>query len=245
LTSFDNFVGEDGMTTSSSGSAGTTSSGGGTSGQASSSGGTTSSGVTSSSGTSSSSSGTSSGDVDAGSDGATPQCTIKSTGLKNGSATAMLGGGPNWATSNNALTADGLSASSTLNQSDSDSATLLVTGFNFGVPASASIRGVRMTVLRRVTPQADIRDENVRLTINGNAIGSDRNNGDTFPSNAFGTATYGSATDRWGLGDGSLSAAEVNAASFGAAFSTGHHGGVEAAGQIDEIKLEVTYCSVP
>jgi hypothetical protein len=226
ITSFDGFVGP--------GAAGSTS-GSGTSSGGTSSGGT--SGATSSSGTTGTSGGTSWAPADSGLDG---PCVIRNTGPTRGTLVNGANGGVSWLQPGSALVADGTGAIVTLSQADDDSALLVITAFGFAVPGNARIVGVRVLLVRRASV-ADMRDEDLRLMSDDNAIGENKARGDDLPMGAYASITYGSGTDLWGSSP--LTSAVVNDPSFGVAFRAGFHGDIGSAiAEVDEIRIDVTYC---
>jgi hypothetical protein len=85
-------------------------------------------------------------------------------------------------------------------------------GFGFTVPLNASITGVELNVMQRVSsPGGGIHDSILTLSLNNVAIGTNKAN----PSNWLDTPltqTYGGTSDTWG---NSLTVQDVNNSSFG------------------------------
>ncbi len=82
----------------------------------------------------------------------------------------------------------------------------------------------------------DIRDEELRLSMNAEPVGENRGTRTWTPGLL--TVAYGDAKDLWGL---TLEPAQVNASGFGVALRVRNHGS-SGDGQIDAIAVEVTYC---
>jgi hypothetical protein len=85
-------------------------------------------------------------------------------------------------------------------------------GFGFTVPTNATVTGVELNVMQRVSsPGGGIHDSVLTLAINSVSIGNDY----ASPINWFDTpqtVTYGSSTDTWG---NTLTPTQVNDPSFG------------------------------
>ena len=85
-------------------------------------------------------------------------------------------------------------------------------GFGFSIPSSATITGIRIEAMQRVSsPGGGIRDSVVVLSLNGVIVGADHSD----PSYWFDTPTlntYGDSTDTWSY---NWSPSEINDPSFG------------------------------
>lgn len=117
---------------------------------------------------------------------------------------------------------------------------LQCSGYGFSIPTGAVINGMTVTVRRMVdnnggSPQ----DYSVRLLKASAVQGSDYASGTTYPT-SFGTATYGGGADLWGS---TWSAADINNAGFGVAFSAEKNGtsGSSRAVSVDVIGVAVNY----
>lgn len=144
-----------------------------------------------------------------------------------------------WVDPENALAADGNAAEAGLDTNASPTAELLVTGFGFSLPPGAIVTGVKVDVTRR-SRDGDLRDESIHLFKSSTVRLPYRHASSDKWGTEFSTKSYGGATDRWG---GDLSAADVNAATFGVAVSAKF---VEAAGNgrayIDDLATTVYVC---
>lgn len=116
--------------------------------------------------------------------------------------------------------------------------------YGFTVPAQAKVVGIQVDVERRSnrTSNGGSHDAAMRI-VQGGAIGTvDRSTGTTYPTaDAF--EAHGGAADLWGL---AWTAADVNAANFGAAFAATKPSSAGPAHQIrvDLIRISVTYAPV-
>ena len=113
------------------------------------------------------------------------------------------------------------------------------TAFDFtGIPSSAIIRGITVTVERRSDTANQARDNTITLVgLGGGAENKAR--GTAWP-NAIAVATYGGATDLWG--NQSISVADLQDADFGVMVIADRFVGATAAiGGIDYIAVNVSY----
>ncbi|MBI1946523.1 MAG: DUF4215 domain-containing protein [Deltaproteobacteria bacterium] len=122
--------------------------------------------------------------------------------------------------------------------SSSDSQLFTPVDFDLRVPSTATIRGIRANIRRdndNASGGATVFDVVVRLVMTGAAIGDNRASATPWPSSAA-TATYGGATDLWGV---ALTPAMVNdpAFGFGVAVRKSAAGSIDA--EIDHMWLEV------
>lgn len=85
-------------------------------------------------------------------------------------------------------------------------------GFNFSIPSTATVTGVKLDILQRVnSPGGGIHDSTLLLSLNGTTYGN--NHATTL--NWFDTPTiqtYGSSTDTWGY---AWTATQINTPGFG------------------------------
>ena len=96
---------------------------------------------------------------------------------------------------------------------------LMATGYNFDIPAEATINGIMVTVNRESSGNAIpyVRDNIVRLIRGGSIVGSNRAKTTTDWPTTMGTIDYGNIIDTWGLTG--LTAADINSSNFGVALS--------------------------
>ena len=113
--------------------------------------------------------------------------------------------------------------------------------YGFTVPAQAKVVGIQVNVERRSNRITDGGSHDAAMRIvQGGAIGVvDRSTGTTYPT-ADATEAHGGPADLWGL---AWTAADVNAANFGAAFAATKPSSAGPAHQIrvDHIQIAVTY----
>lgn len=107
----------------------------------------------------------------------------------------------------------------------------VLSGFGFTLPASASIRGIKVDFAR--TGSGTVTDDAIALP-----KGNPKSNGDVPQGPADGpytTATYGSATDTWGA---TWTAAEINASTFSVSIDLAGSGEIHG----DGLGVTVYYC---
>lgn len=118
-----------------------------------------------------------------------------------------------------------------------DSQLLAPVAFDLRVPTTAAIRGLRAHIRRDndgASAGATVFDVVVRLVAAGVAIGDNKASSTAWPSSAA-TASYGGATDSWGL---ALTPAMVNDPAFGFGVAVRRAGGnIDA--DVDHMWLEV------
>lgn len=124
---------------------------------------------------------------------------------------------------------------------------LQAVGFGFTLPTDAVINGIKVEVERREQggSAAVVKDLEVRIVKGGTRQG-EVNRADTVTSwpAADAYATYGSASDKWGV---TWTAADINAATFGAAIRASISGGIGGdfeTPEIDHIRISVTHDEV-
>ena len=93
---------------------------------------------------------------------------------------------------------------------------LTLTGFNFNIPADATVTGVAVSVTRRSTSSSGpfVRDATIEL-VGAFGTSSSLASADAWPA-THAAASYGGSTTLWGA---NLAPADVNAASFGLAIA--------------------------
>jgi hypothetical protein len=143
-----------------------------------------------------------------------------------------------WTATSKALVADGTPSQLVFNLPNKASPLLEVRGFGFAIPASASIVGVSVRVLR-FGNLVQITDDTVRL-LAAAPLGDSRAAAMGWPT-SLQSREYGTVEDTWGA---ALTPAIVNASSFGVGLSVifpmAVGGGPIAF--VDEITAAVTYC---
>lgn len=158
-------------------------------------------------------------------------------------ASTMTGGGPgpDWRFQGSLASQDDVGARVDLTSNgttNSRSEALLGTELGFAIPLDAQIRGLTLKVRRRAPKPSneDVRDDEVRLALNGEADGDNRA---AHPwTDGFATVQYGGPTDTWGM---ALTPAIVNQSSFGVALRARNLGSAGFA-VVDLIQVELTFC---
>ncbi|MET0791726.1 MAG: hypothetical protein ABW061_09420 [Polyangiaceae bacterium] len=92
---------------------------------------------------------------------------------------------------------------------------LLLSNFQFEIPAGATISGVEFDFNESADAEASIADFNVRALAGGQPVGLDRAHTTAWTTD-FHDETYGGATDLWGT---TWTPAQINAADFGVALT--------------------------
>lgn len=147
-----------------------------------------------------------------------------------------------WVSPTNIYTDNAAYASVTATSFDtSDYSTILkATTFGFAIPTSpepASIQGILVEV-EKYHANGDVVDAVVQLTLDGtNQLGDNKADTTTHWQDAAAIASYGGATDRWGL---NLTASEINATTFGVHFVAQAHSD-DADAYVDYIRVTVYY----
>ena len=112
---------------------------------------------------------------------------------------------------------------------------LKATNFNFNIPLDAVITGITVSIEKSGnTPNATV-DNSVKLVKGGSISGNDKASG-TLWGTSDTVATYGSASDLWGL---TLTPADINDPTFGVAISASAT--LAGTAQIDQIMITVGY----
>ncbi|MFI5405082.1 MAG: LamG domain-containing protein [Nitrososphaerales archaeon] len=148
-----------------------------------------------------------------------------------------VGGAIAWSDVDNARVQDGSYATTTLLITQT-STFLKASNFTWGIPANATINGVKVEVIRKASVLSAINDNSVRLVLPNGTTGTDRSNISTWET-TDGLAVYGNATDLWGL---PLTFALMNDTNFGFLFSVVGAGAGTAS--VDSINMTVFYTEV-
>ncbi len=182
-----------------------------------------------------------------------PLCLVNGAAITGAATTVDVGGtvtisGPDttgaaraattaagWTSSNNVFSSDSVYATNAVG-SNSTGATLTTSGFGFAIPASAIIRGITVTLIRKASVSGTLQDANMYLTKAGAQTGSNRAIAGTWGTSNT-TKTYGNSADLWGA---AWTAADVNNAGFGVKFAA-KAGGTAATASADYISIAITY----
>jgi hypothetical protein len=152
---------------------------------------------------------------------------------------SLSGSVSSWSNQANVVSSDNVYANNTLNLPANGNYTnyLLVSNFGFSIPVGETINGIVVTIERNDLNDRTA-DHAVRIVKNGSVSTTDRSIAGRWPA-AETIASYGSTTDLWGE---TWTAADINSANFGLAFSIERNGGgpsIQA--RIDQITITVFY----
>lgn len=112
---------------------------------------------------------------------------------------------------------------------------LKVTNFGFTIPTDATITGVTVAIERSSTVLNGTHDDSIKLVKGGTISGNEKATATQWPT-SDGVATYGSATDLWGL---TLTPADINASTFGVAISA--IADLASTAQVDYVSITIDY----
>ena len=150
---------------------------------------------------------------------------------------AGTGTGTNWYNATYINAADGSNATITVSRGNTSNV-LNATKYGFNIPLTAIINGVQVTVGRSASSTSSLKDNSVKLIVNGSSIGN--NNADTSTSwpNSITAANYGSSSDLWGV---MLTPAIINDKTFGASLSIDNSNNTSKIASVDYMQITVTY----
>ncbi len=116
-------------------------------------------------------------------------------------------------------------------------------GYGFSVPSSAYVTGVTLESRRRSLSNGGLFEAPVRLVVGGLPSNQNRSPGLWWPSTLT-ALTIGGPSDLWGRAG--LTPAQVNAATFGVEFGVAYDSvSGNDWGEVDAVRLSVTYCPHP
>ncbi len=142
-----------------------------------------------------------------------------------------------WASVNNVLVDDTLSAGAHLDTAQT-SQYLFATNFGFSIPGGATIIGVVLDAFVRTTGGTSVVDHTVKLIDAGVLAGTNKAVASLWTWDPGGTRSWGGGTDLWGI---ALTPAKINASNFGVGFRNTNLGGDGVNTGIDYAKLTVYY----
>ncbi len=147
-----------------------------------------------------------------------------------------------WSSVASITAADGVSSTAAIT---SGASTNYIQGTNYGftIPTGAVIDGIEVIINRRTSSTAGGRfmsDNIVRIVKGGTVSGTNKALPAVGYTTTLTTATYGSATDKWGL---TWLASDINAANFGAVLSVTANNSLTAS--VDYIQIRVYYTPAP
>ncbi len=141
-----------------------------------------------------------------------------------------------WGNPTRATAQDG-SYAATANFKSTSTQYLQCTGYNFAIPAGATIDGITVTVWRLASNNACCSDAAMRLVKAGTIQATDRSTATVYP-NANTAEAHGGAADLWG---GAWTVADINNANFGAAFAAKNTTATNRTVSVDYIQITVNY----
>ena len=153
----------------------------------------------------------------------------------NSPSAASSSGAPAWSNTSNVYTSNSSYATDVIS-SNGTGGSLNASGYGFSIPATAIVRGITVSVIRKSNISGHTQDSSVYLLKAGAQAGSDHHLGGTWGTSNT-TKTYGSASDLWGT---SWTAADVDSAGFGVKF-TAKTDSTGTTASVDYVSVTVTY----
>jgi hypothetical protein len=146
-----------------------------------------------------------------------------------------------WTNPGNVTADDNVVTTASLTSTNTTSHYLKATNYFSGtpVPSDATVLGITVEVDRRNSGGGNCKDNVVSLVLGGTVSGDNKAAAGNWPTTALTYATYGSASDLWGL---TLTPADVNATDFGVALSAIRVGSSPVA-NVDHIRVTVAYAA--
>jgi hypothetical protein len=141
-----------------------------------------------------------------------------------------------WTNINNVLTSDDSYCTSSLVVPGPETDTLRASDFDFTVPHGATINGIVVEIERYSSAANTIKD--AEITIRKGTTNSNNKSTGSFWSTTEGYVSFGGASDLWGL---TLTAEEVNAATFAVNVRVANESGEFGTAFIDHIRVTVYY----
>ena len=137
------------------------------------------------------------------------------------------------------VTADDTSYSSVTLGNNAVSDYLKGTGFNFSIPANATVNGIQVAINRMSSDNSvRIADQEVKLLKGGSVTGNNKADTATNWETVLTTRTYGGATDLWG---GIWTPADINNPNFGMALSAHNKNTSSMTATVDFVTITVSY----
>ena len=175
---------------------------------------------------------------------APPAFASTPAGPSNGSTFANVSSGTGsyaWTNTSNAQTSNGIYATSTITSNGFDTEYLEATGFNFDIPAGATINGIQVRVDRNQyctgTCTSSVTDYSVKLVQGGTIVGNEEASTTSWTTTET-TADYGGSADMWGV---AWTPAQINASNFGFVFSAKRNSGGTRTAEVDYMAMTVYY----
>ena len=112
---------------------------------------------------------------------------------------------------------------------------LKCTNFNFTIPLDATVTGITVAIEHSSTVLNATTDSSIKIVKTGVISGNEKATGTLWPTSDA-VATYGSASDLWGL---AWTPADINASTFGVAIAASAT--LAGTGQVDYVSITVDY----
>ena len=158
---------------------------------------------------------------------ATVAATVEGTGLVD------------WTNPNNAKAQDDVSATATLNSgAGTPSFELRLSGYNFDIPATATIVGITATIRRTCSVASTVKDIIVGLIRAGVVEATNKGVATSWPSPTLTDRAYGSSTDLWSA---AWTPSDVNDSGFGVRLQARSSSGTPSEASVDSISITVDY----
>jgi hypothetical protein len=158
-----------------------------------------------------------------------------------GTVGTSLPGTNDWSFPDNAKVEDAISTVASAAAIPRLSYYLNCTNFGFAIATGSTIDGIYVEVKRAYTgSNTTTHDNTIQLIVGGAATGNNKATATNWPNITPGWATYGGATDKWGL---TPTVAQVNGSDFGVvvqAHNVASGKGV-AASNVDFVRITVYY----
>lgn len=156
----------------------------------------------------------------------------------NGGANAVSNGVGDqpWINPDSSNGSDDTYATCTLPALDETSEGLETTDCGFSLSSTDTVDGI-VVLIERHEGLGNIIDFAIQLIKGGTASGNNKASVSEWPSSDA-VATYGSASDKWGL---SWAYSDINASNFGVLVRAANSGGVLSIANIDDISITVYY----
>lgn len=117
------------------------------------------------------------------------------------------------------------------------SGTLNLTGFGFGIPTTASINGITVSIKKHAGASGHIIDNTIRLLIAGVQSGENKASAASWATSDV-VIKYGASNNKWTLTG--LTASQINSPSFGVSIQV-LNGASSGAAFIDQVTITVSY----
>jgi len=143
-----------------------------------------------------------------------------------------------WTSPTNVYASDSQYATTSIAKSAS-SANEDVTGYGLALPATAVIKGISVSIVRKASSSGNLRDLTVSLLKAGSPVGNNEAVTGTTYGTSNGTAAYGSTSDLWGT---TWTASDIDNAGFGVRFAVHNNSSTTSyTASLDYISVTIQY----